>query len=460
MKMLNSSLKSSVILVSLALLPAGVLANISNEPLSFDFSRSDDVNLDPRLGVQADACRTKADPLVINVNFVPKMYTANLKVSLEVHGAGWRKGYAVFSSATKSSTTDTDFQTPWGFSVEGAVKGVSDVPAIIPGQPWKPGQRFCFTDNYPGQGPLFYPASFGYAPIAEPDEHGRVPSWAARELPGVSYRKLWEASCGHHGVQVTEPERHYLWEDPSKLPPQIIHDRYHSNDPNIVTGDKYLKDGYFYTHYIPATHDQVKPGQNWVNFDNDKIEQGSLNPAVIYNFPITGGGSDSTLEKGKFTVTLNNRNISSLVLRVQNGAAAPVIWQWNTADNDVLKNRLLLSHSGTAVGSRGPENSDPYKNFYTPQGKTGFYHGTLAGAGLLNQAYKNYIKQLPLSIPPQVTGEINLVNTDSLTFTIGQDGNYGGPVKVGLFGQPLKFGPMYIGNKVAVSATQMSQLCN
>ncbi|ECD7244841.1 hypothetical protein LVO39_005315 [Salmonella enterica] len=110
----------------------------------------------------------------------------------------------------------------------------------------------------------------------------------------------------------------------------------------------------------------------------------------------------------------------------------------------------------------GDIENDPYKgaSFYTRDVASGYFRGTLVAGKSLNSTYTDYNKFMPLSLPPATPGDINLVNTDSLTFKIGMtNGTAGGDPMVTVFGQPLKFGPLYAGDKEMISAMKVRNAC-
>ncbi|OSJ90432.1 hypothetical protein, partial [Salmonella enterica] len=190
------------------------------------------------------------------------------------------------------------------------------------------------------------------------------------------------------------------------------------------------------------------------------LDENCTSGSCSFTFPTGKGNHGNLIQDGAaFLVKLNNRNISALTLTLVYDKTT-YTWKWRRDDSLMIRNRLYLAqvNGGGAVLPAGIDASDPYNNFYK-NGTPIFYRGTLVTDGSLNMdSYNDYIKKvIPLSLPANKQGDINLVNTDSLTFTLGA-GNNGAPT-LRVFGQPLKFAPLTVNGKEAASAMQVRNAC-
>lgn len=475
MKVNKFSLKKKWFLIPLALLTPEVLAEV------IDINYFMSTNLftqEPRIGLQAKACHSKADPMEIRVRF-GEMFSPLVDdgsgVKLTIEGADYRKSYSVFSARevnSKNASTDTEFLVPWRVSVNGKVNGSVSVNKVVPGSEAIYKHAFCFADGYFGN-------SGGRIPYSSPSTHGYFPlfeDYVPQQLLNTSTsdsiilnKKAFQQLCGN---RVPTHDIEHVWS--GSLP---------YNDPKIPSAIDsamkregavaFLTKGLFYLDYTPGVdettvlaHESLAqpPAINSLPLDN--------NGNAAYFFPITSPHGGVYLENGDFSLTLNNRNISKITLTI-----GYTVWSWESSDKDVSGNNLYLYKKnvdpifpGTANLNISQE-KDPFRepdsalpdNFYNNGYLTAnYFRGTLVSEANLSQDYKNYIKNImPLSLPAVTDGNINLVNTDSLTFTIGQIhtesslGNYALRVS----GQPLKFAPLYINNKETVSAMKMRDLC-
>lgn len=466
------SLKSKGIFTFLVLLSSGSMAA---DNLNFNYMRTDAPSLEPQLGLQARACLSKTEPMDIHFQFKP-MLTKNIKITLTVDGAPVSKSYAVFSSAAKSinvagsKNTDPDFQVPWAVSVVGGavtVVGSGLKPDVGSGHPESYTGEFCFSDGYPGNSgfpgihnPLLNP-SRGYFPLFKSFPRKLLPTYS-REFAGIN-EQFFRDKCGNGQRQIILDAAH-RW----PLPPPIGLAVPGAVQAKLdVWGAEFLKEGMFFLNYLPAKPDDNVSVQN--TYKPGIIQELTKVPGpVTYTFPISHPDSSlslNQLEKGNVDLRLNNRNISSLSLTLGTSDGSSVaVWEWK-ADNS-SKNKLHLTHkSQYPVKPAGNDNSDIYhiNDFYKPEAVNdvnGYYKGTLVSGSLLNQKYKDFVNNIiPLSLPPDIQGDIDLVNTDSLTFIIGQEQDYNGAFVLSVSGKPLKFGPLIIDNKEIMSAMQVRDAC-
>lgn len=429
MKVYNTSLIKKGILFSLFLLSPEILAA---ENLNFNYTRSGVLNLEPRLGLQARACHSKGDPMDIRIHLAPIRVGEKFNVTLAVQGAAYTESYAVFSAVSrkdKKLVADTDFLVPWSVDVKGNTKGNYLYWAFTPETLPVWGNNFCFVPDKRNDSSY----TKGYAPVFKGTDDYNL----CRKKPILfDQRYVWG------GNPVTTPM-------PEQIKSKV--DEY---------GDAYLTGNYqFFTTYTPGKPSYHDVDSSDFNSSENKV---SKEENFTYRLPI---GSENNMgvriDGGDFLIKLSNRNISSLTLTITSGNVSDV-WSWRVAADDVYKNRLHLNHlSNLGIQALVSDNSDPYfvNHFYK---ENRYYKGSLAAGAFLTQAYTDYIDSImPLSLPPSSDGEINLVNTDGLTFTIGQQSSVQGygSMKFSAYGQPLKFAPLIVNGKEAASAMQVRNAC-
>lgn len=467
MKRHDASVIKKGILLSLVLLSPEILA--ATENLNFNYTRADASSLDPRLSKLAKACHTLTDPLNINVQF-GEMNTQNVRVVMTVYGSNAGKGYAVYTlpgasgksasgtvnrTALKSGTTDPDLVIPFGLSVQGeaslSVSQTSTTPVYETGYD----DPFCFDLNAGSVNPVKYANSNGFAPIYDNPPYS----------DGFGSRDYQKYCMNFNRVNPDNEEDTY-WPDYYGPRPEVISEG--MAKPWGEYQGKYIFHRHKYTYDTGLTDSKeelkdIKP----------TVDAGINALAVEYDFPIYKAGSKySVLRKGNYQLILNNRDITELVLKIsytvpgQSPGLSVFTWK---RDNNYLNNVLAFNGSTqqVPVNSAGNIKDDPYQTFYNDDKKEtstatqDYFRGTLVSGGGLNQKYQDYINNImPLSLPPTNQGDINLVNTDSLTFSIGQEnGISGGAPLLTVYGQPLKFGPLYTGSKLALSAMQVRNAC-
>lgn len=438
MKENNIVISRKWIFYSLFLLSPGILAA---EKLNFNYTLAGELNLEPRLGLQAKACHSKSDPMDIRVHFDSINVGSNFNVTLAIQGAEYPKSYGVFTKAvqSKQSGPDPDFMVPWRITVKGGASGNYNFNASYPATMPEWGDSFCFIND-----DIDY-NKFPYTDGLKPIFYGEP-----------NYNKY----CTDKPLLYQE---YYVWGGDPKT--TVMPSWYTKDFPkggnvfltpkqNFLTGN--IK---FFTTYKPGAPAFDRLDNKGFNSTEDK---GFADNSFIYRFPL---GADNNMglniDNGDFLLRLNNRNISALTLTVTSGNASEV-WSWKAANDDAYKNRLYLNHQ-PALGMQPSvsDASDPYltNKFYK---ENRYYKGTLTPGVYLMPAYTDYIRNImPLSLPATSDGEINLVNTDSLTFTIGKVANAGGygSLSFRAYGQPMKFAPLVANGKEVASAMQIRNAC-
>lgn len=457
MKTMNQvSVSRKWMLFFLVLLSPEILAA---DNLNFNYKRAGTLSLEPRLGLQARACHSKGDP--INIEFKFSELSPPPKIELRISGDNYTKGYSVFRTASgivvADARTDPDFQVPWRVRTSGQVTGqvAQNSPAVQ--EKWN--YPFCFDVNHPGNfNDLAMSAhTMGLFPVFRPDYFADGHTyWQITKPPGDSRTQEqfnwdeWSRWCSNKSVY-HDPV--VLWNgDPKDGIPQEIK---HQIDiaPEVWT---FLVPRVFFVSHTPGQAEGSGPDV-WVALGQPRPGD-SRDPDYIYHFPINNSNDKkpTVLTHGEFSFRLDNRNIKLLKLTLKSNGIESV-WTWSrSADNTSW---LHLSKTGNLpieqVNNLN-DSSDPYSvsNFYTRT--QSYFKGTLVAKSFLKGGFTNHVP--PLSLPPDSDGDINLVNTDSLTFRIGKAKNNSNWT-VSVLGQPLKFAPIYINGKEAVSAMQVRDAC-
>ncbi|EAA3226648.1 hypothetical protein KK671_004812 [Salmonella enterica subsp. enterica serovar Muenchen] len=469
MKRVNTSLTKTGILFSLVLLSPGVMAA---ENLNFNYTRAESLSLEPRLGLQARACHSKGDPMDIHVRFNKGMnITKSYKIILDINGGVYTKSYAVFSPVVKSrASVDPDFLVPWGASAKGTAKVNEINSVLIPEIPEQNHDPFCFSNAGPKYYSIIYPPPYsfgGLIPIFKNEPYYVDPLGF---LGGGDFSRR----CQFALDRLSETDRNsraYYWPYGKDLYTNRL---IKYGDIQGRTGSSFIQDGIklwgksflfvekqqriFWSYRSPAVPARTEIQATSKDYNMDENCTASN---CSFTFPVGKGDHGNYIQNGgEFLVKLNNRNIMSLNLTLKYDKKT-YIWKWQRDHSPWIKNRLYLTQNtteGAIVLPTDIDNTDPYKNFYV-NGFTSFYRGTLVPSSSLKMnVYTDYInKVVPLSLPPDTTGGINLVNTESLTFALGADNN--GTPTLEIFGQPLKFAPLSVNGKVAASAMQIRNAC-
>lgn len=470
MRMNHILLNRRWILFSLVLLSPEILAA---ENLSFNYTRADALSLEPQLGLQAKACHSKADPMDIHVRFDKNVVMNDIsEVRLEISGSAYAKSYTIFSSSVKGRAGSApDFLVPWGAHAKGAVKVDETSIITIPAVPARNEKPFCFSNGGPRFFSIIYPPKYsyeGFLPIfkEEPFYFDLLGRLGAKDFENKCRRAhdLMEYLGAKDDIQYYWPYGGDLYENLLVGYKQI----------DAITGSRFIRTGIgtqqlafllversglvFFAQRKPEqparTESRTEPHE--YNMDENCTEG-----KCSYVFP-TGRGTSGNkiLADSGFLVKLNNRSITSLTLNVI-AKKGRQTWKWELKD-DKHRNDLYASYSfegPQGVRESYPKADDPYNiaGFYADNKTPGFYSGTLTARSALNTTYTNFNKVTPLSLPAVQKGAINLVNTDSLTFTVGKGSN--GAPTLGVFGQPLKFAPLSVNGKEVASAMQIRNAC-
>lgn len=446
MKKHDASVIKKGILLSLVLLSPTILA--ATENLNFNYTRADTLSLVPKLGLQAKACHSLGDP--VDISFKLGSLNPAPVIMLTIKGKTYTKSYSVFigeKGKTNSRADNTSFSVPFDITKNGSASGTSPVSASIPGQ-LSFNDPFCFSEKRMANLPL----TEGYIPLIEGD---------------AKYGKDYERFC-HKNVATQDD----VWGgDPRTTPmPDIIKEK----------GEKYWTSQLFYmTLTNKPAHNEIQ----WLDFnrkaddDDGKKIVSEMNNYVLPIKHQSAQPGNTVLNYGDFSFNLSNRDITELKVFVDSGYGI-YKWEWTAStDNPNILNLKYTNPVQIPVISPMPNNpaaptvlndsnplnlakNDPYvkNDFYA---RDDFYKGTLAGKGTLNQKYQDYIQNIvPLSLPPDSDGQINLVNTDSLTFSLRQAANSShGFMQLSVYGQPMQFGPLKYGNKVVATAMQVRNAC-
>ncbi|HFW1990873.1 TPA: hypothetical protein ACIA3T_004647 [Salmonella enterica subsp. enterica serovar Saintpaul] len=451
-------------ILSLVLLSPEILAG---ENLNMDYSGAGKFSLEPRLGLTARACHSLADPIDIKFEFGEML--APDAIYLKLNGENYTKGYAVLNPVSGGGTVadarkDPDFQVPWHVHISGNVQGNYAKPVSTQAIPDSYNYPFCFAHGHPYNSYAdWVHNSYGYFPIFRPEYFNDVSKYYqmstpdANAIPQEKYNwDNWNRYC--KGRKTAAENGNYapnlVWGDPKDKAPnnEIKH--------QVALNEEFLMKNLFYISRTPGT----PAGVTYANTRLGPVrDYDSRFNEVSYSFPIDSVNDDLVfLESGHFSVKLDNRNITSMTLTIFSNYSQGYksVWTWSRdGDNHALMRLAKTGNIGIDPVSN-QDNSDPYSvlGFYKKQALSHF-KGTLVAASSLTDGFKNHVP--PLSLPPASDGDFSLVNTDSLTFSIGQPrvGGGQGNWTLSVLGQPLKFAPLYINNKEAVSAMQMRNAC-
>ncbi|EBH1519232.1 hypothetical protein CBX60_26265 [Salmonella enterica subsp. enterica serovar Pensacola] len=456
MRMNHMSLNRKWILFSLVLLSPAILAA---ENLNFNYTRADSRSLEPQLLKLGKACHSRDDPMDVEVDFLPDLLTSHNRIELIVSGEVQKKGYAGLSVLFKNPAVDYDLQTSMDITAGGegsTIYGTYDVTT--------PKTRTVYNDPF-----CFHKDLFNLV-IPELAVSGKYEPIYSQEPYIVDLGKgAFTKYCDISRLQPTTDGSTY-WPDYYN-PPKGIQTAMAetSNDP-----DQFLFKYMFYrnkyeipdgseTHQVAETNHVAPRPTQVVRVDNSTLR---------YVFPIrlTDNGL-SILKKGNFRLTLSQRNITSLTLRITQivpgygDTVQDFTWKRDGGVSG-LNNTLRFTQTPMTqhITPAGDIKDDPYAPFYDRKSlNNSYFRGTLVAESSLNNNYKKYVKNIsPLSLPAKSMGDINLLNTQKLKFVIGQDnqqGAVGGDYTVTVFGQPMKFGPLYAGNQEMVSAMQLRDAC-
>ncbi|EJF5837443.1 hypothetical protein M8W81_002596 [Salmonella enterica] len=419
MKRVNTSLTKTGIIFSLVLLSPGVMAA---ENLNFNYTRAGALSLDPRMSLQARACHSKGDPIKITFR-LNGLRQGTPHITLAIKGQSYSKSYSVFP-ATKSMAGKSgagDFTVPFSIKKNGTASGTNVVTVHHDAVPAQFGEKFCFINGAGGRIAVL--------------EHGP-------NLPGNSYKD----AC--RNKPVTLDPRFNWGGNPNAGAPR----------PDYIS-ESIIFDRVFFTSYTPGK--DASDEQQWQDVSGPVSDNGDVVSELYgYALPIP-----QMTDEGNFTFNLSNRNITTLRVDIKVGGQSVYTWLWEKSkDNPNILRLTYTNPVQVPMISPGPadSNSDPYarNHFYTGNS---FYKGTLASGNSLNQKYTDYIKNIiPLSLPSDSNGNINLVNTDSLSFILQNNGDPDasqGFMKLSVFGQPLQFGPLKVNDKDVASAMQIRNAC-
>lgn len=453
MKTNTFSLKKPFFLISLALLSPGIFAAPAEETLNTDYKLSGLFSLDPKVLRLAKACHTLADPLDIHVQF-GAMGTQGVKVSMVVYGDNTSKGYAVYTLPGNNTggTDNTELNVPWGMQVRGGASLTISQDVTTPINDVAYDDPFCFSEQT------------GIHLIEDwRVSNGRIPIYENPPYSQGFGRSDYQKYCASH-TEVDDKETTY-WPD-FHNPPDVVKEKLRASNSWQDYQGKYI----FYRNQYPYDTGQTETRDEWISVQTEANSESS-DEAFRYYFPISKDGTNQSLIRGgDFVMRLNNRNVTSLKLEISyNNGRTNYHFTWKREDGSYQSNDLVfqgVTKDGEVV-SAGDIKDDPYQKFYIDGISTnavtqGYFRGTLVDESSLNQDYQNYIKNVsPLSLPPKTRGNINLVSTDSLTFKIGDINGISKTVSpmVTVYGQPLKFGPLYGGKKLIATAMQVRNAC-
>ncbi|WP_272517450.1 MULTISPECIES: hypothetical protein [unclassified Providencia] len=452
--MRNLSIKKCCLLMSLVLFYPKI---VTSKTLDLNYDNISDLALTPRSALQLNACHTKADPMLINVNFEPMFIGSNFTATLIINGDNYTKNYAPFNSLSgmiKTVGVDSDFLIPWMVLVNGMSIGTELYTMQTPDKSvttYEYSNAFCFKRDYnqAGLGAKDAWPSNDFLPIfayIQPmiyEGNGTNHRVGGFKSPG---------DCSHVPETQSDKSANYFWPDYYSPPDYIMNNK----EPDFLLKHRFYTKRTAKTIIIPGSSTiQQRPFSP--NISDDKHKENNF----VYRFPFGKENNKGIrIDNGVFSFKLNNRNISSLILTINNSGLTET-WSWSVTKND--KNTLHLTHTQNfGFSALGSDKNDPYfiNSFYKDENN--LYKGTLVDKTSLTQKYIDYIRDVkPLSLPSNSMGDINLVNTNSLTLNIGQKNSQGGynSMTFRAYGEPLQFSPLIQNGNEIVSAMQFRNAC-
>ncbi|HDP0317329.1 TPA: hypothetical protein P5S08_002458 [Salmonella enterica subsp. enterica serovar Concord] len=486
------------LLVALAMAPVMVAeaagdSDDNNTPLNFNYTRPSTLSLVPQISLQTRGCRSLVDPMKINIRFQNGMDVSGLKVNVKVKGAAASRSFTLYSpdAATLSRQRSNDntgidggFLVPWGVDMQGEASGKGHY--TTPGAKYwytyhKP---FCFKDGFSLVGAQAWPTdaynSAGLIPIFQIPSLTSDPSYTWD--PGYITNKYGKdvgnygdcrALTGYKDIETGDKYSNQSDRDAA------VFDRYWPNYdekpyyvPNRPAGMVFWRERISVSQ---ADESIRNPKEEDVKVNINSVHQDTPEVSWDLPMPIAAGivqhNYDSKiLDKGEFDLTLANRNISELILTVTDKANKSSVFTWkrnigssgkpdNTLQFEASSNGDPLLKPGVIEdGSDAYQTSNPKTSFYDDGVKQDYFRGTLVRKGLLNQYYTEFVNtKTPLSLPPDSKGGFNVVNTDSLTITLGQNN---GEYNATIYGQPLMFSPLKAADGTVLStAKQVRDAC-
>ncbi|EKC2495413.1 hypothetical protein OOO55_004559 [Salmonella enterica] len=452
MKRVNTSLTKTGILFSLVLLSPGVMAA---ESLNFNYTLPGALSLEPRLGLQTRACHALSDPMKIKF-IVKDIDPANDVVNLKVNGSD-------VSSAMVPFKDNVNFIIPFKVDYTGSTTQTMQV--VLPGTPaqaekTEPTNGYCFLNvqisswSATGGG-----KTFGYPPLTP----GQLDSG-------------WGKMVGDHCRQRLKDARNKMYFDYDKplseADPEV--QKMISQGPGVgipflvqTQHNAFFKGRTIISPAVPAgpeIHNDLTLSPDSYNGTTGVVNQ----DITVHSSPQSGiKGVNFIKVNGEIDFDISQRNISSIELKiVKKGGEENVLrWARSNINDETTKNVLKLMSTGTitsapSVGSNLLVDDMYSKNdFYTAGAKNGVFRGTLASRSDLNDSYKVYVEDnTPLSLPAGSRGDINLVNTDSVTLEVTKN-NQTGEYSVLAYGVPLQFSDVLSAGKTVASAMSVRNIC-
>lgn len=405
--------------ISLALFTTGIYAG-TVEHLNFNYKR-DRVDAG-RAGMQVKACRSLTDPITLRFE-VADVDSYGEQINLKINGEDINGIIAPFRK-------DASFNHPFTISSSVSMQGY-----------WVSYQRITKKNPY-----CFY--------MYEQD--GSDLKKLIPKLPGSFFCKIYEPLADGPV---------YNYNNDIKYAPPEVQDAWNRGDVD-----------YFRKHifYYDEERGPDTPQSNSDDPDNVLKTHNITSPGFFKgvkdvrqyddSLPFWSGNySFHTFVSGYNNFTLSQRNIQSVeltILRKRDNKTMSFRWGRFDARNERNLNilRLTLSGSDTELvkpASGQSDESDQYQTlaFYT--GKQSFYRGTLVPGGGLTDEYRSHIP--PLSLPASIEGDINLVNTDSITLKLKRDN--GGNYTAWFYGQPLQFSDFNFAGRTVLTASQVKDTC-
>lgn len=435
MKINKFSLKKKCFFISLILLAPEIQAE--SDSVLFNYIASEPFTQAQRSVLETRACRSLTDPIKVRL-LLDKVDSSGELISLKINGKEINTVIEPFKEGVTfikpfEITSSSNISGQWVTMSEGTPKYVTVIDKSEP---------YCFSILKVSVDRV-YP--LGLIPI----------------FPGSPFHYL---CIGGDNVERKEGPVFDPDKGEKEAPDEV------KNEVNV--GNKL----YFYSHtfYKKGTPRKILIGYNndavplYHDLDNPIIQD--VKDVNEYNqlFPYFNSvDAIHTFLTGSVDLLLSERNVQSVELTVsqrKDGKSASFKWNRVNANDENTLNILRLALSDDtglvkpASGQSDAEDIYLKNGFYTSQGNTTpntFYRGTLVTSAGLNEKYASNIT--PLSLSASTGGDINLVNTDSITLRLKRDdaGNY----TAWFYGQPLQFSDVIFAGKKVATAKMVRDTC-
>ncbi|EIP3426026.1 hypothetical protein LSE82_004878 [Salmonella enterica] len=437
MKKHNISLMKRGILLSLILMSPEILAAEKSENLNFHYTKgtADGVG---RIGQQVRACRSLTDP--ITVKFVlDNVDSRNEQINLKINGKD-------IKSIIEPFRESASFIHPFTLSSSSKISGIWGV------------MKETQPDYYDKLTEKKEPYCFDSRRQVRPDA---VVPFGLLSIPYTG--DTFSPWCYYPKRIIDGPV--YNNEKPLSEAPEEVQYAVRNGNKQYFFDHIFYKKGVYTKVPVPGSSHPIRQEFRFDGPFDEVSNAGELDYTLPYEH--SSDATDTRLS-GFMDLHLSQRNIQSVeltILRKKDKKAISFRWSRFDTGSEAHTNILRLKLSGDtglvkpASGQSDAEDMYLNNGFYAPyKTKTApntFYRGTLVSYNGLNDKYTSHTPLL--SLPASIEGDINLVNTDSITLELKRDdtGNY----MAWFYGQPLQFSDVIFAGKMVATAKTVRDEC-